>query len=94
MKMAELKLMEEYIVERLKSLENEVERLKKEREALRGELAKVEEMKKTMRGYFRLDKYADGEPYIDHTYRSKSVPGIAEFIGLTDKNEEEDDENV
>lgn len=83
-----------YIVKRLGILENEVERLKEEREALRRELAKVEEMAKVMREYFRLDKYADGEPYIDHTYRSKSVQEIAEFIGLTDNNEEEDDENV
>lgn len=78
-----------YIVERLGKLEVEVEQLKEERETLRGELAKVEEMKKVMREYFRLDKYVDGEPYIDHSYKSKLVAEIAEFIGLTEKNEEE-----
>jgi hypothetical protein len=92
--MAEQKLLEEYIVERLKSLENEVKQLNEDCDVLREKLAKVEEMKKVMRKYFRLDKYAGGEPYIDHTYKSKSVPEIAEFIGLTDNNEEEDDENV
>lgn len=80
-----------YIVERLGKLEAEIEQLKEEREALRGELARVEEMKKTMRDYFRLDKYADGELYIDHTYRSKSVPIIAEFIGLSFEEEDEDE---
>lgn len=78
-----------YIVKRLGSLEIEVEQLKEEREALRGELAKVEEMKKVMRDYFRLEKYCDGEVYIDHSYKSKNVAEIAEFIGLTEKNEEE-----
>ena len=65
--------------------------MKEEREALRGELAKVEEMKKVMRDYFRLSKYVDGEPYIDHTYKSKSVPIIAEFIGLSFGEEGEDE---
>lgn len=80
-----------YIVKRLGSLENKVESLKEEREALRRELARVEEMKKVMREYFRLDKYADGEHYIDHTYRSKSVPIIAEFIGLSFGEEDEEE---
>ena len=80
-----------YIVERLGKLEAEVESLKEEREALRGELAKVEEMKKTMRNYFRLSKYVDGEPYIDHRYKSKLVPIITDFIGLNFEEEDEDE---
>ena len=80
-----------YIVERLGKLEAEVEGLKEEREALREELAKVEEMKKVMRDYFRLSKYVDGEPYIDHSYKSKSVPIITEFIGLSFEEEDEDE---
>lgn len=80
-----------YIVNRLGSLETEVEQLKEEREALRRELAKVEEIKKVMREYFRLDKYADGDLYIDHTYRSKSVPIITEFIGLSFGEEDEEE---
>ena len=80
-----------YIVKRLGNLEAEVESLKEEREALRRELAKVEEMKKVMRDYFRLDKYADGEPYINHSYKSKFVPIITEFIGLSFGEEDEDE---
>ena len=80
-----------YIVERLGKLEVEVEQLKEEREALREELAKVEEMKKVMRDYFRLSKYVDGEPYIDHTYKSEFVPIIADFIGLSFEEEGEDE---
>ena len=80
-----------YIVKRLGSLETEVEQLKEEREALRGELAKVEEMKKVMRDYFRLSTYVDDEPYIDHSYKSKHVPIIAEFIGLSFGEEDEEE---
>lgn len=80
-----------YIIKRLENLEAEVESLKEEREALRGELAKVEEMKKVMREYFRLEKYCDGELYIDHTYKSNSVPIITEFIGLSFGEEDEDE---
>lgn len=80
-----------YIVKRLGSLEAEVESLKEEREALRRELAKVEEMKKVMRNYFRLEKYCDGGVYIDHTYKSEFVPTIAEFIGLNFCEEDEDE---
>ena len=79
-----------YIVKRLGNLEAEVESLKEEREALREELAKVEEMKKVMREYFQLEKYCDGGVYIAHTYKSEFVPLIAEVIGLS--FEEEGDE--
>lgn len=79
-----------YIIKRLESLEAEVESLKEEREALRRELAKVEEKKKAMRKYFSLESYTDGGKYIDHSYRREYVAEIAEFIGLT--GEEEDDE--
>ena len=78
-----------YIVKRLGNLEAEVESLKEEREALRGELAKVEEMKKEMRDYFQLKKYCNGGVYIDHTYKSESAPIIAEFIGLSFEEEDE-----
>ena len=80
-----------YIVKRLESLEIEVEQLKEERETLREELAKVEEMKKVMRDYFQLEKYCDGGAYIDHTYKSEFVPIIAEFIGLSFEEEGEDE---
>ena len=80
-----------YIVERLGKLEVEVEQLKEEREALRGELAKVEEMKKVMREYFQLEKYCDGGAYIDHSYKSEFVPIIAEFIGLSFEEEGDDE---
>ena len=81
-----------YIVERLGKLEAEVEQLKEEREALREELAKVENMKEIMRSYFILDSYASGQPYIDHSYDSKLVKPIADFIGLKEKEESEDEE--
>lgn len=83
----------DYIVKRLGSLEAEIERLKEEREALHRELAKVEEMKKVMREYFRLDQYAGGELYIDHSYKSKYVQVISEFIGLS-YGEEDDEEDA
>ncbi len=80
-----------YIIKRLENLEAEVESLKEEREALRGELAKVEEKKKTMRKYFSLESYTDGGKYIDHSYRREYVAEIAEFIGLTEEEEDEDE---
>ena len=78
-----------YIFKRLGSLENEVESLKEEREALRRELAKVENMKEIMRAYFILDTYGNGKQYIDHRYDSKLVQPIAEFIGLSFEEEDE-----
>lgn len=81
-----------YIVERLGKLEAEIEQLKEEREALREELAKVENMKEIMRSYFILDSYTNGKPYIDHSYDSKLVKPIADFIGLKEKEESEDEE--
>ena len=80
-----------YIVKRLENLEYEVENLKEERETLHRELAKVEEVKKVMREYFQLEKYNDGDYYIDNTYKSKSVPEIAEFIGLSFGEEDEEE---
>lgn len=80
-----------YIVKRLGYLEAEVESLKEEREALRRELAKVEEMKKVMREYFQLEKYCNGGVYIDHTYKSEFASIIAEFIGLSFEEEGEDE---
>lgn len=92
--MAKQKLLEEYIVERLKSLENEVKKLNEDYNALREKLANTEKMKEIMQKYFCLREYADGALYIDHSYKSNNVTEIAEFIGLTNNNEEEDDENV
>ena len=80
-----------YIVKRLETLETEVESLKEEREALRRELVKVEEKKKTMRKYFSLESYTDGGKYIDHSYRREYVAEIAEFIGLTEEEEDEEE---
>lgn len=82
-----------YIVNRLGSLETEVEQLKEEREALRRELAKVENMKEIMRSYFILDSYTNGTPYIDHSYDSKLVQPIADFIGLKERKESEGEED-
>lgn len=82
-----------YIVKRLGSLEAEVESLKEEREALRRELAKVENMKEIMRAYFILDTYGNGKQYIDHSYDSKLVQPIADFIGLKEKEESEGEED-
>ena len=81
-----------YIIKRLENLEAEVESLKEEREALRRELAKVENMKEIMRSYFILDSYANGRQYIDHSYDSKLVKPIADFIGLKEKEESEGEE--
>lgn len=85
-------LLANYIVKRLGSLETEVENLKEERETLRGELAKVEEMKEIMRSYFILETYSSGQLYIDHSYDSKPVKPIADFIGLKEKEESEDED--
>lgn len=81
-----------YIVKRLENLEYEVENLMEERETLRRELAKVENMKEIMRTYFILDSYANGKQYIDHSYDSKLVKPIADFIGLKEKEESEEEE--
>lgn len=80
-----------YIIERLERLEAKDERLKADRDELRRELARVEEMKKTMRKYFSLESYADGGKYIDHSYQREFVAEIAEFIGLTEGEEDEDE---
>ena len=84
-------LLANYIVKRLENLEIEVEQLKEEREVLRRELAKVEEMKKTMRKYFSRESYTDGGKYIDHSYQREFVAEIAEFIGLTEGEEDVDE---
>ena len=80
---------EKYIVERLHSLENEIDMQKEEISVLKEELEKVEKMKALMREYFILKQYADGSPYIDHNYSKKDVDEIAEFIGLEMDGEED-----
>jgi hypothetical protein len=84
--------LDNYIVKRLENLEYEVENLKEERETLHRELAKVEEVKELMRSYFILDSYTSGQQYIDHSYDSKPVKPIADFIGLKEKEESEDED--
>ena len=81
---------EKYIVERLHSLEDEVDMQKEEISELKEELEKVEKMKALMREYFILKKYSsNGEIYIDHKYRKENVAEIAEFIGLEMDGEED-----
>lgn len=80
---------EKYIVERLHSLEDEIDMQKEEISVLKEELEKNEKMKALMRGYFILKQYADGSPYIDHCYSKNDVAEIAEFIGLKMDGEED-----
>lgn len=80
---------EKYIVERIHSLEDEVEEKKDEILVLKEELEKVKKMKALMREYFILKQYADGSAYIDHKYSNKNVAEIAEFIGLEMDGEED-----
>ena len=81
---------EKYIVERLHSLEDEVDMQKEEISELKEELEKVEKMKALMREYFILKKYSsNGEIYIDHKYSKENVAEIAEFIGLEMDGEED-----
>lgn len=81
---------EKYIVERLHSLEDEVDMQKEEISALKEELEKVEKMKALMREYFILKQYSsNGQRYIDHKYTNENVDEIAEFIGLEMDGEED-----
>lgn len=80
---------EKYIVERLHSLEDEVDMQKEEISVLKEEHEKVEKMKALMREYFILKQYADNSAYIDHKYSQKNVAEIAAFIGLKLDGEED-----
>ena len=79
--------LENYVVERVKKLENEVSILKDECIALTRDLNYVNEMKSKMREYFKLRKYDTGRNYIDHTYSDKNVDEIVQFIGFEEKTE-------
>jgi hypothetical protein len=83
---------ETYIINRLKELEFKNGLQKEQIDLLKADLAEVENMKKIMRTYFILDSYTSGQPYIDHSYDSKLVQPIADFIGLKEKEESEDEE--
>ena len=83
--------LENYVVERVKKLENEVSVLKDEKQALINRLIAVDEMKAKMREYFKLSTYSSGTIYIDHDYDSKYVKEIAEFIGLEEEQDEQED---
>lgn len=88
--MQKLNEIEKYIVERLHSLEDEVDMQKEEISALKEELEKVEKMKALMREYFILKQYASNrQSYIDHKYTNENVAEIAEFIGLEMDGEED-----
>lgn len=81
---------EKYIVERLHSLEDEVDMQKEEISVLKEELEKVKKMKALMREYFILKQYSsDGKIYIDHKYSYGKIAEIAEFIGLKMDGEED-----
>ena len=79
--------LENYVVERVKKLENEVSVLKDEKQALINRLLAVDDMKAKMREYFKLRKYDTGRNYIDHTYSDKYVDEIVQFIGFEEKTE-------
>ena len=81
--------LENYIVERLHKLENEVKEQKAEADKLRNDLQEVEAMKAIMREYFVVSTYSDGSPYIDHHYRSEHFEEIAKFIGLSMEGEDD-----
>lgn len=81
--------LENYIVERLHKLENEVKEQKAEADKLRNALQEVEAMKAIMREYFMVSTYSDGSPYIDHHYRSEHFEQIAKFIGLSMEGEDD-----
>ena len=81
--------LENYIVERLHKLENEVKEQKAEADKLRNALQEVEAMKAIMREYFVISTYSDGSPYIDHHYRSEHFEQIAKFIGLSMEGEDD-----
>lgn len=81
--------LENYIVERLHKLENEVKEQKAEADKLRNDLQEVEAMKAKMREYFMVSTYSDGSPYIDHHYRSKHFEEIVKFIGLSMEGEDD-----
>lgn len=80
--------LENYVVERVKKLENEVSVLKEECTALIKDLRYVDEMKAKMREYFRIEKSATGRIYIDNSYDDKYVSEIIEFIGLPCEQED------
>lgn len=81
--------LENYIVERLHKLENEVKEQKAEADKLRNALQEVEAMKAIMREYFMVSTYSDGSPYIDHHYKSEHFEQIAKFIGLSMEGEDD-----
>lgn len=81
--------LENYIVERLHKLENEVKEQKAEVDKLRNDLQEVEAMKAIMREYFMVSTYSDGSPYIDHHYRSEHFEEITKFIGLSMEGEDD-----
>lgn len=83
--------LENYIVERLHKLENEVKEQKAEADKLRNALQEVEAMKAIMREYFVIRSYTDGSHYIDHSYKEKHFAEIADFIGLETREDGEDD---
>jgi len=80
--------LENYVVERVKKLENEVSVLKDEKQALINSLLAIDEMKIKMRKYFRIEKSATGRIYIDNSYDDKYVNEIIEFIGLPCQQED------
>ena len=79
--------LENYVVERVKKLENEVSVLKEECTSLIKDLKYVDEMKAKMREYFKLNKYATGKIYIDRTYDDKYIDEIIQFIGFEEEQE-------
>lgn len=79
---------EEYIVNRIKQLESRESMLEAANAELKSQLAKVETMKELMRDYFKLKRYDTSRLYIDHSYDNTHIEEIAEFIGLTEGEED------
>ena len=83
--------LENYVVERVKKLENEVSALEEERDALINQLKTIDVIKLKMRQYFKLEKYATGRRYIDHSYEEEFLDEIVHFIGLEEQEEDHEE---
>ena len=86
---------ENYIIERIKKLETEVELLQQERDGMAKELKRVADIKLKMQRYFELKQFVSGAYYIDHSYSGNQddVKDIASFMMILDLNQSEQEEN-
>ena len=89
--------MEEYIVERLHSLEKEISLKDQLIEELKGTISMNEEIddeiKAAMQRYFRKNEYTNGKPYIETHWNRNTADAdvLIRYFGLkSDKEDEED----